>query len=52
MDHFTPLQLSLQLFCRLVNLWCKLALKERATINEIKCELEQKQGGEGAAELP
>ncbi len=49
-DQFTPLQLSLQPFCLIVNLWCKLALKERVTTNEIKHEPEQKQGS-GAAEL-
>ncbi len=27
MDQFTPLQLSLQTFCFIVNLWCKLDLK-------------------------
>ncbi len=36
--QFTPLQL-------VVNLCCKLALKERVTTNEMRCELEQKQGG-------
>ncbi len=46
-DQLTPLQLL-----RLVmNLWCKLNLKERATTNEMKLELEQKQEEEGAAEL-
>ncbi len=50
-EQFTPLQLSLQLFLFIVNLRCKLALNERATTNEIRRELEQKQGGEGAAEL-
>ncbi len=38
MDQFTPLQLSLQTFNLLMNVWCKLALKERATTNEIKLE--------------
>ncbi len=52
MDQFTPLQLSLQLFCPIVNLWHKLDLKERATINEIKWEPEQKQRGEGGVEFP
>ncbi len=33
------------------HVWCKLALKERATTNEIKYEPEQKQGGEAAVEL-
>ncbi len=33
-DRFTPLQLSLQSFGLIVNLWCKLALKERVTTNE------------------
>ncbi len=47
-DQFIPLQLSLQPFRLIVNLWYKLALKERATTNEIKCELEKK---EGATEL-
>ncbi len=51
MDQFTPLQLSLQPFGLTVNLWCKLDLKERETTNKIKRELEQKQGGEGAAEV-
>ncbi len=46
-DQFTPLQLSLQPFRLVMNLWCKLDLKERATTNEIK----QKQGGEGAEKL-
>ncbi len=51
MDQFTPLQLSLQPFRLLMNLWCKVALKERWSTNEIKCELEQKRGGEDAVEL-
>ncbi len=42
-DQFTPLQLSLKPFCLVVNLWCKLDLKERTTANEIKLEPEQKQ---------
>ncbi len=50
-DQFTPLQLSLQPFRLIVNLWCKLDLKERGAINEIKRKLEQEQGGEGAAEV-
>ncbi len=40
-----------QPFHLIVNLWCRLALKERATTTKIKREPEQKQGGEGAAEL-
>ncbi len=44
---FTLPQLSPQLFCLVRNRWCKLSSKERAT-NEIKCEPEQKQEGEGA----
>ncbi len=35
-DQFTTLQLSLQPFCLVVNLWCKLDLKERVTTKEIK----------------
>ncbi len=50
-DQFTLLQLSLQLFCLVVNLWCNLALKERVTTKEADCELEGKQGGKGEAEL-
>ncbi len=38
-DQFTPLQLSLQPFDLIENLWCKLDFKERETTNEIKCEL-------------
>ncbi len=45
-----PLQLSLEPFGLIVILWCKVDLKERETTNEIN-ELEQKEGGEGAAEL-
>ncbi len=44
-DQFASPQLSLQMFCVIVNLWCKLDLKERVTTNEIKCKPEQKQGG-------
>ncbi len=41
-DQFTPLQLSYQPFCLVVNLWFfKLSLKESVTTNYIK----QKQGG-------
>ncbi len=47
-DHFTLPQLSLQLFRLVMNLWCKLALKERGTTNEIKHKPGQKQEGEGA----
>ncbi len=50
-DQFAPLQLSLQLFRLVVNLWLELDLTERTTTNEIKLEPEQKQGGEGTAEL-
>ncbi len=50
-DQFTPLQFSLQLFCLVVNFWCKLTLKERAAANEIKFEPEQKQGRYDTAEL-
>ncbi len=50
-DQFTPLQLFLQPFHHVVNLSFNLDLKEKATTNEIKGELDQKQGGEGAAEL-
>ncbi len=49
MDQSTALQLSLQPFRLILNLWYKLALKERVTTNEVKHEPEQKQGGEGAA---
>ncbi len=45
------LQLPLQLFRLVVNLWHRLDLKERASTHEMNCEPEQKQGGEGAAEL-
>ncbi len=44
-DQFTLLQLSLQLYRPVENLWCKLDLKE--SVNKSK----QKQEGEGAAEL-
>ncbi len=47
-EQFTPLQLSLQPFCLVMNLWYKLDLKERASTSEIKHKLEQKQGGDGA----
>ncbi len=50
-DQFTSLQLSLQLFCQVENLWCKLDFKGRVTTNEIQCETKQKQGQQGAAEL-
>ncbi len=50
-EQFTPLQLFLQLFRPIVNLWCKLDLKERATTNERKRKPVQKQGGKGATEL-
>ncbi len=50
-DQFTPLQLFLPPFGLVVNLWCKIDLKERATTNVMKYEPEQKQGGEGAAGL-
>ncbi len=48
-DQFTPLQFPLQPFRLIVNLWCKLDFKERATTNELTHEQEQKQQGEGAA---
>ncbi len=41
----------LQPFHLIMNLWCKLVLKERTTTNEIKHGLEQRQGGEGGEEL-
>ncbi len=50
-DQFTLLQLSLEPFHLVVNLWCKLDLKGRVTANNMKCEPEQKQGETGAAEL-
>ncbi len=50
MDQFTPLQLSVQPFNLVVNLWCKLASEERATKNEINAS-HSKQGGEGAVKL-
>ncbi len=51
MDQFTLLQLPLQPLHLAKYLWGKLALKERATINETKHEREQNQGGKSAAEL-
>ncbi len=44
-------QQGLQPFCPVMNLWCKPELKQRATTNEIKRALEQKQVGEGAVKL-
>ncbi len=47
MGQFTPLQLSLQPFSSPF----KLDLKDRAITNQIKRELEQKQGGVAAVTL-
>ncbi len=47
-DHFILLPPSLQLFGLIVNFWCKLDLKGRATTIEIEWEPQQKEEGEGA----
>ncbi len=52
MDQFTPLQLPLQPFWCIVNLWFILVFKEKATTNEKTRGPEQRKGGEGAAGLP
>ncbi len=51
MYQFTPLQLRMQPFHLVVNCCCKLDLKERVTTYKMKRKPEQKQGGEGSAEL-
>ncbi len=43
MDQFTPLQLSLQLFRLILNLKCKLDLKESSPTKLIEMKMEQKQ---------